>query len=244
VDGVTRAATRWLLVAVVALLAAWWVVPASMPVFDGLGQPDEPYRYVDPPATAKTTKAPTSASVTVPVRNGKNVGQFANTGETGPQISVYVAPGALAVPAGAQGVTITATPLAPTAPLPTDGDIITNVYRVRATGDGRDLAVVGRGTQGVAIDMRAPTAKQPGPVFERRTANGWQQLTTIRSGTDIYHTNQVTALGEFALVQLASSGGGSGDGVNIGLLVGGLGVLVVASTIIAIRVRRTSPDRG
>jgi hypothetical protein len=235
----TRTAARWLVAAVAALLATWCLAPASLPVFDGLSQPDEPYRYVDPPATAKTTKAPTTARVTVPVRNGQNVGQFVNSDESGPQISVYIAPGALALPAGASSVTVTATPLAPKPPLPTDGDIVTNVYRVTATAGGQELRVVGRGTQGVAVDMRAPTAKQPGPVFERRTTDGWQRLKTSRSGFDVYHTNQITALGEFALVQASSSGGGGG-GVNIGLLIGGVGILAVAGVIFAIRMRRTS----
>jgi len=239
----TRTATRWLLAALAALLAAWCLAPASLPVFDGLSQPDEPYRYVDPPATAKTTKAPTAARVTVPVRNGKNVGQFVNSDESGPQISVYIAPGALALPVGASSVTVTATPLAPRQPLPTDGKVVSNVYRVTATAGGQDLRVVGRGTQGVAVDMRAPTANQPGPVFERRTANGWQRLKTSRSGFDVYHTNEVTALGEFALVQVSSSGGGGG-GVNIGLLIGGIGVLAVAGIIFAIRMRRTAGASG
>src|SRR3954451_17434124 len=122
----------------VAVLAAWMLAPASVPVFDGIGQPDEPYRYVDPPATAKTTKQPTTATVSVPVRNGRSVAEFANSAESGPQISVYIPPGALEVPAGATSITITATPLAPKAPLPTDGDIVTNVYQVTARADGKD----------------------------------------------------------------------------------------------------------
>jgi hypothetical protein len=241
VDGVTRSGTRWFVAALAALLTAWCLAPASLPVFDGVGRPDEPYRYVDPPATAKTTKKPTTASVTVPVRNGRNGAQFANTGESGPQISVYVPPGALAVPSGATGVEVTATPLAPQEPLPSDGDIVTNVYRVTAQVDGKDVRIVGTDTATApAIQMRAPTAKQPGPVFERRTADGWEQLHTIRSGFDVYQTTRVSAFGEFALVELDSSGGSSGGGVNVGLLVGGIAVLLIAGVIVAIRLRRTS----
>jgi hypothetical protein len=248
VDGVTKAATRWLVAALVALLAAWVATPTALPVFDGIGQPDEPYRYVEPPPTAKTTKTPTTASSTVPVREGRNVGQFVNSAESGPQISVYVATGALAVPPDADSVRVTATPLGPEAPLPTDGDIVTNVYRVAAVAGGAEPNITGRGTGGVAIDMRAPTARQPGPVFERRTADGWEQLKTIRSGVDVYHTDSVTRFGEFALVQLDSTGGGRG--VNYGLLLGGVGVLLVAGVIVVIRTRRASagpvdePDVG
>jgi hypothetical protein len=241
VDGVTRAGTRWLLAALAALLTAWCLVPASLPVFDGVGRPDEPYRYVDPPPTAKTTKQPTTASGVVPVSNGKNGAQIINSGESGPQINIYVPPGALEVPAGATGVTVTATPLAPEEPLPTDGDIVTDVYRVTAQVDGKDVRIVGQDASAPAIQMRAPTAKQPGPVFERRTADGWEQLHTIRSGFDVYQTPRVSAFGEFALVELSpGAGGGGSGGVNVGLLVGGIAVLLIAGVIVAIRWRRTS----
>ena len=49
----TRAAARWLVAALVALLAAWVLAPAALPIYDGLSNPDEPYRWVQPPAGAK-----------------------------------------------------------------------------------------------------------------------------------------------------------------------------------------------
>lgn len=231
-------ATRWLLAALAALLIVWCLAPAGLPVYDGIGQPDEPYRFVDPPATAKTIKKPTTAKRVVAVRDGANVGQFANSAEQAPQVSLYVAPGALDVPAGVTSVTVTATPMAPSAPLPTDGTIVSNVYRITAVADGQEVPIIGHGTGAAALSMRAPTAKQPGPVFERRTADGWEQLQTFRSGVDIYQTSGVTELGDFALVEVEHSDGGGG--INLALLVGGIALLVVAGGILLIRVRRTS----
>lgn len=237
----TRAATRWLVAGVGGLLVAWSLAPAAVPVFDGIGQPDEPYRYVDPPATAKTTKSPTEATQQIAVRDGANVGQYANSGEQGPQVSVYIAPGSLEVPSGTTSVTLTATPLAPAAPLPTDGTILTNVYRITAQADGQDVPISGSGKDAPAVSMRAPTAKQPGPVFERRTADGWERLPTFRAGTDIYQTSDVTKFGEFALVEVDEQSS-SGSGVNYLLLVGGVAVLLVAGVILVIRMRRTGGD--
>jgi hypothetical protein len=237
---VTRAARRWLLVAVSALLAAWVIGPATVPIYDGPQAPDEPYRYVHAPAgVTNSSKQPTVASMAVPVVNGKNRAEYINSGEFGPQIDIFLPAGALGAPAGVQTVRVTATPLAPTSPLPTDGTIVTNVYRVTATANGRAVPIVGKQQQAVFIQMRAPNSNQPGPVFERRTSSGWQRYRTIRSGNDIYETSDVTQLGDWALVKLAGSGATTSSGVNGGLLGAGVAVLVLAGVILAIRIRRT-----
>ncbi len=233
---------RWTALALAALLAAWTLAPAAVPVYDGLANPDEPYRYVDPPSTAATSKAPTPAKATVEVRDGVSGGQFANSREQGPQISVYVPPGALDVPSGVTSIQVTATPQAPRPPLPDDGTIVSNVYDISATADGQQVGVVGTGNQAPSVQMRAPTQKQPGPVFERRTAGGWERLRTIRVGLDVYQASQVSELGSYALVQLREPSAASDDdggGISIGLLVGGVVVLALVGGIVAIRIRRT-----
>jgi hypothetical protein len=236
----TRRTVGWLAVAIAALLLAWVVAPAAVPIYDGLGNPDEPYRYVQPPPTAKTTKKPTRAVGVVTVRNGVSGGQFANSAEQGPQISVFVPPGALQVPPGVQRITVTATPLAPQPPLPTDGTIVTNVYDISATANGHPVQIVGTQHQAPSIQMRAPTAQQPGPVFERRTPNGWQQVRTIRVGVDIYQASQVTSFGQYALVQLSKPGAAAkSGGVNPGLLAGGIALLVLTGLIVLIRLLRS-----
>jgi hypothetical protein len=231
---------RWLLVAVAAVVLAWVLAPAVTPIYDGIGNPDEPYRWVKPPGNAKTTQPPTSARKIVAVTGGFSTAQFANTAENGPQLSLYLPPKALQAPAGATSITVTAQPLAPAPPLPKQGTILTNVYRLNATANGKPVPVVGTGPTSPSLQMRAPSAQQPGPVFQHRTATGWQQTRTIRVGVDVYQT-QAPALGDWALVQLksAASSGGSGGGLNWGLLGGGIALLVLAVVVLMVRMRRT-----
>lgn len=238
----TRVARRWLVAALSALFAVWIVAPATTPIYDGLQNPDEPYRYVNPPPGAKTDKKPTTGQTVLSVRNGVNGAGFANSGEQGPQISVYIPATSLQVPPGATGVTVTAEPLAPTPPLPKNGTIVTNVYRISATANGADVPIVGTGNAEPSVQMRAPSAKQPGPVFEHRTTSGWQRMKTLRVGNDIYQAS-VPSFGDWALVQLGAQAGSSssgGGGINMGLLIGGIAILLVAGVILAIRMRRTS----
>jgi hypothetical protein len=230
--------------ALVALLLAWLVTPAAVPIYNGIGNPDEPYRWIKPPASAKTTKPPTSVQKLVPVSGGLSTAQFANTSENGPQLSLYLPPKALHAPAGATSITVNAQPLAPTPPLPTDGTIATNVYRITATANGQQVGVTQSGPSEPSLQMRSPDGRQPGPVFEHRTAGGWQRMRTIRVGVDVYQA-QAPAFGDWALVQLASSassssGGGGGGGLNWLLLGPGIALLVVAILILMIRSRRTS----
>jgi len=230
-----RSARRWLAVSLLALLAAWLFAPGAVPIYDGIGNPDQPYRFVMPPAGSTSTKQPTTAKVTLPVHNGTNEAGYANSAETGPQISIYLPIGALQAPKSATSVTVTAVPTAPSGPAPADGTIVTNVYRVTATADGGPAPVVGTGNQAPTLQMRAPSARQPGPVFEHLDNGNWKQVKSLRVGNDIYQA-KLPASGDWALVQLNTDGGGSsGGGVNIGLLVGGIAVLLLAGSIGAIR---------
>jgi len=237
-------ATRWLLAGVAALLLAWLVAPAVLPIYDGVGNPDQPYRYVQAP-NGKTTKPPTVAKATVSVNpQGLSGAAYSNSLENGPQIVLYVPAGSLQAPAGVTSIQLTETPLAPSAPLPTDGTIVTNVYRVAATTSKGPAQIVGKTTnQTPTLQMRAPSAKQPGPVYERRTATGWQRLDTLRVGQDIYQAS-AAQFGDYALVQLknaskTSGTSSSGGGVNAGLLAVGIGLLALAGIILAIRITRS-----
>ena len=231
---------QWPVIATAALLTAWLLAPAAVPIYDGIGNPDEPYRWVKPPATAKTTKAPTGAHKVVPVNGGVSTAAFANTGESGPQLSLYLPVTALKAPAGATTIDVTVTPLAPEAPLPTDGTIVSNVYRLTAAADGQQAPVVGTGRAEPSLQMRAPDARQPGPVFEHRTATGWQRTRTIRVGTDIYQS-QAPVLGDWALVKLKSppAASGGGGGIKWELLAPGIALLVLAVLVLMVRLRRT-----
>jgi hypothetical protein len=236
---------RWLLSSLAVLLVAWLVAPAVVPIYDGISNPDEPYRYVQAPS-GKTTKAPTVAKATVSVNpQGLSGAAYSNSLENGPQIVLYIPAGSMQAPAGVTTIQVSETPLAPSAPLPTDGTIVTNVYRVAATTSKGPAQIVGKTTNQIpTLQMRAPSAKQPGPVYERRTAKGWQRVDTLRVGQDIYQAS-AAQFGDYALVQLknasktSGTSGSSGGGVNVGLLAVGIGLLALAGIILAIRITRS-----
>jgi hypothetical protein len=232
----------WLVVATFALVLAWMVAPAAIPIYDGIGNPDEPYRYLNPPASAKTTKTPGDARVVVAMSGGSSTAQYANTGESGPQLSLYMPPKALTASATTKAITVTVKPLAPSAPLPRDGKIVTNVYHLAATADdGHAVEVVGSGPSEPSLQMRAPDGRQPGPVFEHRTPTGWERARTIRIKFDVYQA-QAPALGDWALVQLTSGASSSdkGGGIKWGLLGPGIALLALAAVVLMVRMRRTS----
>jgi len=229
---------RRILAAIALLLTAWLVSPAVMPLYDGPGNPDEPYRYVDAPAGSPQKGPPTTATSTIPVRNGVNTAVITNSAEVAPQISVYIPAGALQAPAGATTITVTATPSAPKPPLPTDGTIVGNVYTVTATAAGGPVAVVGKGdNQSPTVQLRAPSAKQPGPTFELFDGKKWTSSETIRVGQDRYQTF-APKLGMLALVQQKTGSSGLG-GAQLLMLVLGIAILVVVGIIIVVRVARS-----
>src|SRR4051794_3828469 len=120
---------RWLLIAAASLTAAWLVAPANVPIYDGVGT-DAPYRYVDPPPGAAKTPPPTTARKVLRVTNGRSLADYANSGEFAPKITFYIPAGAFPLPPTAHAVRVTAPPLAPPPPLPADGRIVTNIYRL------------------------------------------------------------------------------------------------------------------
>lgn len=231
--------SRRFAVAVALLTGAWLVSPAVVPIYDGPGQPDQPYRYVvRPPGDTKQTPDPTSATATMPIRNGVNTAGLAYSGESGPQVRVYVPPGALQAPPGATSVQLTATPSAPQAPLPSDGTIVGNVYTIAVSAPGGPVTIIGSNDdQTPTIQMRAPTANQPGPVFEHFDGKKWTQSETIRAGQDIYQT-AARQLGVWALVQL-KGGGSSLGGAQLAMLVIGIVILAIVGIIMVVRIARS-----
>lgn len=236
-------AIRWLLVAFACLAAAVVLAPATVPIYDGIGNPDEPYRYVNPPAGSRATKPPTTAAETLKVRHGRSVAGQVNTDEFGPQLALFVPPGALELPAAATAVTVTAAPVVAPTEQPSDGALEGNVYRITATASGGGVDLVGLGNQAPVLDLRAPTARQPGPVIEHFADGRWTSYETSRVGNDVYRT-RIDALGDWALVR-RHSGGGSSSSLVLPIVAGALGAGGLLVGVLAIRRRRrtgAAPD--
>jgi hypothetical protein len=246
---VTRSArprsTRWLLVAaLVALVAGWVVSPAKVPLYDGVGFPDEPYRFVSPPAGYQHTPPPGSGQGTSPVSSGLNLqALYAQSPEQGPQVVVALAPGVLHTAGSATTMTVRAAPVAPDRN-PPGGFIDGNVYRVTATTNTSGAVTYTAATGGASesgLTLRATSARQPGPIMIYRTTASapWRRLRTARVGNDIYRS-AFAGTGEYALAfgltqpggSDAKSGGGSFPVVWIVVI-----VLVVALGAIVVGIR-------
>lgn len=244
---------RFTLVAAVSLCSVGLLAPWSVPLYDGVGFPDEPYRFVRRPAgDTRVTKPPTAISTTVPVvRGSTDVGGStdgfnAASAEQGPQVSIFAPVKTLLAPSGARRLTVQVRPRAPNGAAD-GGAVDANVYRFTATTDAGPPSIA-RGSETIRVILRATTSRQPGPIAEYRAlgASTWSRLATSRYGTDVYAA-PARGFGDYALVFAAASTSaaapaatrrGTGRGLRGGLLLGGL-VLVLAAVVVGIRVRRT-----
>lgn len=240
----------WPVIAIVAFLAAWTYSSHRVALYDGVGFPDEPYRFVHPTAGAATTKPPTSGAASSAVSNGTTSDSlYVNSAEQGPQVSVFVPAGQVHAP-GARTVRLTAAPMAPDH-APAGARIDGNIYRLAATTTPSSATARyqrGHALLGSAgIVLRATTGRQPGPVMIYRptASQPWRQVPTARVGNDIYRAN-LAGFGDYALawglhpVAPGSSTGGSSGGLILILVV--VFVFALIALLVGVRVSRRTPD--
>lgn len=205
-----------------------------MPVYDGVGMPDEPYRYAVPPVGSGAVQPPTTATATTPVQGGRSTaGLSVTSAESGPQVSVFLPLGALAAPGGT--ITVQALPQAPADPLPGyrfDG----NRYRITATDPAGPVALTPQAAF-ATVQLRATTAEEPGPVvLARATPDApWTALETSRGGFDVYGA-PLRALGDYQLAVRTTEAQGGSRVLPAAL---GGGVLLLAAAVLVVR-RRSS----
>ncbi len=216
---------RRLAAALVLVGLGWLASPSAVPVYDGVGQPDEPYKYVG------TRNAPVPVGVTVKTQDGASAALQLRSPENGPQVLVDLAAGALTAPTPT--MTLTATPLKGDGEAVPQGTVDGNVYRVTASPGATLQPAVAQGF----LFLRAAVMTRPDPVIVHRArpTDPWAQVKTTRTGRDILST-PFRALGDYAVVDrpgsepLASGGGVSG--VRWLLLAGGVLVLVVITVLV------------
>lgn len=205
--------------------------PHAVPVYDGIGAPDEPYRFVARPSASPSTAPPTQARVVSPVVNGvSSHGMNMATGEQGPQFALFLPPRALASSRGP--VEVKAVPRAPSGQPPgsiADG----NAYLVTVTGPGGPVSRTAAAAI-ATVYLRATTAKQPGPTMYHRDTQPapWVALKTSRGGVDFYAA-AYAGPGEYVLAFAEAKRGG---GLPVALLaLGGLVLLVVVVVVVRLR---------
>ncbi len=215
---------RWL-VALAVVTLGWAASPGAVPVYDGVGIPDDPYRYLD------TTPAASEAQQALSVGHDSSAALSVRTGETGPQFLLDAGAGSLkAVRAGF--TTVTVTPVA-TGVAPTQGTLDGVVYRVEATG-GVTISATAQGF----VFLRAAVMTKPAPVIAHRDTptSPWTALPTSRPGRDVLSV-PFRALGDYVVVRRPGSKPLSAGGLSTTrLLLLAVGVLILlAVTVFALR---------
>lgn len=261
-----RRAWLALLLAVLALGATVTARPPdSPPLYDGIGFPDEPYRWVEPPAGESSTPQPaTPASAKALVTDGRSAATRAFSSEQGPQVAFAVADGALAAPSGATEVTVTVTPEAVPGPGLPGTTVVSNLHRFSLSApDGAEVGLAPEGS--VIVNLRANTQTPLSVVVCQWDGSTWTQVPTRQVGTEIYAAD-LKSLDPFAVLRFdagvsptvaapagpppggapaatgevgdpAATPDGGTSGLTLGLIVAG--VVVLLGAVLVVLRRRT-----
>jgi hypothetical protein len=224
-----------LLAAAAVLLLGWLVAPSPVPLYDGVGLPDEPYRYVVPPPNYRPTPPPTEARADLRLDAGRSCCELeARSAEQGPQVAVYVPRGGLAAPGTGALSLVAATAAPPAGPAPVGkARFEGNLYRVTASSPDGAAQLTTEGAR-ATIQLRALNGNSPGPGIWYRPAEeaSWRLLPTGKVGFDIVES-QFVGPGDYILVRKA---GGSGS--TLPVLLGILAIpaiLIVALVLLRLR---------
>lgn len=202
------------------LLLGWLGTSSPVPIYDGVGMPDEPYRFVVPPAGYRATPPVTPARTAIQLDAGRSCCELeARSAEQGPQVAVYVPRGGLAS-TGSGVLSVSAEAAAPPAgPAPVeDGVYEGNAYLVTATGPAGPATLTPEGSR-ATVQLRALDGNTPGPAVWFRTddAAAWRELPTGKVGLDIYEA-QFVGPGSYVLVRGPEGGTGQTTTILLGIL--------------------------
>lgn len=223
---------RRLAAGLLLVTVGWLASPSAVPVYDGVGQPDQPYRY------AGRENAPPPVTVTVKAQRGESGPIQLQSAESGPQVLLDLAAGAFS--STADVVRLTSTPLDGDGQQAPQGTVDGNVYRFTVSAGATLQPDVAQGF----LFLRAAEMTEPDPVVVHRDrpTDPWVKVKTTRTGRDVLSA-PFRALGDYAVVDLPGSkplaSSGSGLTTTRLLLLGG-GVLLMV--VLAVLVLRRSGD--
>ena len=215
------------------LAACWLLIPGNVPLYDGVGFPDEPYRFV--PAREAGTPAATTATVRLRMVGGLNPGGLvANSAERGPQISVFAPPQAFQGPASSTEMVLLGEPVPLVEPAPT-GERVSNVYALTFTADGTPAQLRPQ-AQAPAITLRASSVPTPSPVmyYRANSTSEWRLLATSQIGKDNF-TAMGPGAGEYVLAQGPRPPAQKSSDKAALLLVLAAAVVLVIGALLAVR---------
>jgi hypothetical protein len=241
-----------LLATLCALTVAWLTAGSPVSIYDGIGAPDEPYRYVTPPPGDKVRTQPPSRAVgTALVTRGVAGVVEIYTDEQGPQAQAFLTGQSLTVTAPrattavANSIAVTLTPLAPQTD-PSGPRIDGNVYRLSWDAGTSTTHYRNDGADQVLLSaVKGPPPKATF-LFRPSAADSWQRLPTNLAGADVYAA-LVQGQGDYALTldgQESASSAAATPHRRTGavsarvVFVAGL-VLIMLGVILTVRLLRT-----
>ncbi len=196
----TRPGPRWWAICVLAVIIAQLISPSTTPpLYDGVGFPDEPYRWVSPPPDAPKTAPPTVASLQVTTgADGLSAASRGFSAEQGPQVAIAIAQGALRAGPSDQ-ITIEAQPQA--APAAPDGvSVVSDLYHLKVTARSGAAVTLQSGAT-LLVNLRAGAATDLRVLVATWDGRTWTEVGTTQVGTEIYAASLV-GLSDFALFRL------------------------------------------
>jgi hypothetical protein len=209
-----------------------------VPIYDGVGFPDEPYRYSKPPASQKkATLPPSPAEVSVDIKNNTNQSDVGLASkEQGPQVNIYVYRLALNAKSSSDKISLKAQPIAPESIKTSKGNIAGNAYHLSAVSNN-GAVIFNSGKKGY-IDLRVPQGfyAPVKMVYRTKSNETWQPIETSRVGNDIYEAS-IVGFGDYALVPptVKNTSGTHSPLFIIGILIA---LLIILITVLLIFGRR------
>jgi hypothetical protein len=175
-----------------------------VPLYDGVGFPDEPYRYVSaPPGVKNSTLSPSPASATVLLSNGTNQNDISfSSREQGPQVNIYIYGFALKSSINETKISLNSNPKSAKNTVTPKGNIAGNVYAFGyETKNGSISIKSDTNEQRGYIDLRLPQINGAYAIMAFRPLGSqkWQILKTEKVGNDIYQS-AVPGFGDYGLV--------------------------------------------
>lgn len=219
-----RSAAAALAIVTIGLLAT----DQPVPIYDGLGFPDQPYRLIGNGTRGEPTVATGAAHVDA---DGRSEALSARSNESGPQVVLELGAGAYR---GAPGSTVklTATPVPNTDP-PSGGTVDSNTYRVEAKSATGTVTQTPSAAQGFVF-LRAIKASDPPPQILHRTSLGapYASLPSSRTGQDIISASYAGAGDDLLLRPTGAKDAKQGSGLLTGLFEIGFGLLLLALLVL------------
>jgi hypothetical protein len=199
---------------------------APLPLYDGVSV-SEPYRFLSPGPDQPGD--PFSAKATLAIDSTQSPRLLVATEEVPPQAQLIASDGALALPSGATQLTVTITPVAPSAEQ-ASAAISGNVYRIVIVDQAGNPVAVDP-SKNVTVALRKPVAGVS-MALQRWDGESWTHVPGNESPSSEIVGAPTRELGDFVLEPVAG-------GLPLWLLVAGAVLVAGIGAALILTIRRS-----